>query len=583
MSGFFQFLSRINPQNQQHQPTQHNTQQPQTHSSTSPSERILSLWNAICARTLTDTRESLNEIHQLLVTMLKTIEKSIGEGFGVSTQNPTIETFSQHQIPKQLVTFGLANTPKGLIQEVIIFFIYFTKMPFCELLPESFIVDPLNTLIEKVPDGNNDYLFKLVNGLLQYITLNPDRISLFLISEESSPLIERFSNLLTNESYIPDLGHILIRLFSSMSSIAGLMNYILTYSPLVQTIIDICKECIENRIDNPNKNFFIECVNCAVNVSPYDFQQVFAALFDESITKPLVFRADAIQSLTLSIYILCSFSSVPILIEPIFKHITSNFDLYMESNLETIIFLTIRCISLMLEISTKIIYFSPENQPESIKIYLGFMNLLRAEWFILPDISSQITNSQFKVSMMLSDKNNDKNSIISKDDKDAKDFQKIDLVLDLRPIFPEFLLLLREKFIDTNSLRVNLALTEFFSTIAAISNPEASFFALCEDCQDGLVKSLSSLCTLFLRRIGQRPGTTENIKAAYDTFDGTNKADNNLKLLMKRIHGIDNANEQENLFLNLTIVIEFLKELQSIAQSKNILHQQSSIIMREYL
>ena len=50
-------------------------------------------------------------------------------------------------------------------------------------------------------------------------------------------------------------------------------------------------------------------------------------------------------------------------------------------------------------------------------------------------------------------------------------------------------------------------------------------------------------------------------------------------------HGseIDNANEQENLFLNLTIVIEFLKELQSIAQSKNILHQQSSIIMREYL
>ena len=208
------------------------------------------------------------------------------------------------------------------------------------------------------------------------------------------------------------------------------------------------------------------------------------------------------------------------------------------------------------------------------------MNLLRAEWFILPDISSQITNSQFKVSMMLSDKNNDKNSIISKDDKK---FQKIDLVLDLRPIFPEFLLLLREKFIDTNSLRVNLALTEFFSTIAAISNPEASFFALCEDCQDGLVKSLSSLCTLFLGRIGQRPGTTENIKAAYDTFDGTNKADNNLKLLMKRIHGIDNANEQENLFLNLTIVIEFLKELQSIAQSKNILHQQSSIIMREYL
>lgn len=592
MSGFLQFLSRIAPQNQ---PAQHNNMQQtqqQAHHQPKPSDRILSLWNAICTQTLNDKPESLNEIHQLLINMLKYIQQSFTNNF----KNSIIETFSQHQIPKQLVTFGLANIPKGLINEVIYFFIFFTKTPFQELLPEPYIIGPLNTLIEKLPEENGNLSDKLINGLLQYISLNPDKIPLFLTSEETSPLIEQFSRLLMNESYHLDFGPILIRLFYSMNSIPGLMNYILTYSPLIQTILDICKGCIEKGIDNPNQNFLIECINCAVNVSPYDFQQVFAALFDEDIIKPLILHADAIQSLSLSIYVLCSFSSVPLLIEPVHNHILSNFELYMKSNLETIIFLTIRCITLMLETSTKIIFLSPENQPETIKIFLGFMNLLRAEWFVKPEIVNQLANSQSRVSMMLSNKNNDKNSIIKKrEDKDIKDFEKIDLILDLRPIFKGFLNVLEEKYLDSNSLRVNLALTEFFSGVAAIAHPDASFFALSEECQDGLVKSLSNICTIFLRRIGQKPGTIEAINEAYRVFNDKTKSDKYLNFLMKRINDIDinntknnnqvfgNNYEQENMFLNLVIMIEFLKELQAIAQSKNIYHQQASIIMSEYL
>lgn len=578
MSGFFNFINKITTQN--HPNRQTNTANPIRRfqselvhgilhqSSINPKEKIIRLWNELCQCTLIDTPQSLSKIDKILMIFFEDIEKTISK-YAPITDNPVIEALIEHQIPKQLVTFSLANIPKGLYVEVINFFAFFTKVPFSEFLSQPFIINPLNTLLDNSVSLNHGIYFRLIQQILQFISFDADKISLFLISPESSPLLHQFSQLIVNESYFLELAPSLIQILNASNRNPDLLSFLMTYCPLLSALIGICKEMIEKQNLNDQTAEFIQYLCLSILGSPMQFQQAFSALFDEEINKPLIRKSDPVQSLSISIYILCSFSSLPSVIKPIYDFIFSNFDSFINSQSEKLIFLTIRCLTLMLETSTQIIFLPIEViVPESVKIYQNFIQLIPAEWMLLgPDISDYLSSATSKVLMsnprMLSKPRNPDE----------------ELVFDLNVVFPSLLNFLSLDYIDKHSLRTNLALTEFFTSVAAIDDQSASYLMLSEEYNDGFVLSLQNLCTLFQRRIGKKPDALDEIKNAYQMLKINEKDDLN-ELFM----GFDENSvhdewkiAQKSLFYNVVILLEFLKELVSIAQSKNLLHQQSSI------
>ncbi|OHT08848.1 hypothetical protein TRFO_22514 [Tritrichomonas foetus] len=536
--------------------------QPQAPVHTSPQDILLSIWNQICSYTLVDSHESLIEIHNLINRFLKNMDSLLQKGFSAQVT----ETLSMHQIPKQLVSFAYGNIPKNLVNEVIQFFLMFTKLPFSTLLPEKFIIDPLNALLENPPYPNNDQLFyELVVSLMRHVAVNNDRICLFLTTKDTSPLLHQFSQyIVTNYG---DLGDVLMQLIIDTKNSPNLLNFILTYSPLISTLIDICKDCIEKKIDAVESNEFLEYLNYAIDFSPPDFQAAFSALFDETVIKPMIVHTDVLESLTHSIYILCCFTSVH-LIEPVYQFIISNLNNFLQSNFETIIFLAIRCVTLLFEISD--LEFD-EIIPPNIKISLDFMQLINAEWFLRPNVNQQLLHSRARVSMNKSDLSFSLN-LTKEPTKSEAVGKRNSIKFDVKPVLPVFLKLL-SNYVE-NSLRVNLALTEFFSLIASLSSNAASYFSLSEDCPDGLYRTLATLCTLVQRRIGNKPGTTQEIEQAYGKINSLSVEEATL--------GLNELNES-NIYCYVVLLLEFLKELHSTAQSKNLINQRDSLITKDLL
>ena len=550
---------------------------------------LINLWNSICSCTLNNSRDSLIEIRKLISLFIREMCDMINCGL----TNQVKETLEMHQIPKKIVLFGIANVPNNLIHEVFLFFISFTKLPLVNLLSEPYVIEPLNSLLENPhpefqkaqSDNDENTLYNLVIALMNYITtssLVSKRVRYFLKKNEkfeSSPLIHQFSQyIVTNYA---ELNDIILKLIVGTNDSPDLLNFILTYTPLLSTLIDICKDFVENKICTDEAIEFIHYVNIAVDNAAEDFAIAFSALFDEVIIKPLVVNSNVEQSLLSSLYILSCFSSNS-LVGFIYEFIFNSFDSFINSNSEPIQFLTIRVVNLLLEViysnhlensnfSTELnlIFNDKWDIPKSVKVSLDFMNLIDAEWFVKPDINLELYQSKMLVSFLKPFPKVEQSQNKSHTDSISLDFKKTPILESFIKLFSNFL---------NNSLRVNFALMEFFSFLSAVPSNYATYFTLSDDCSDGLFKTLETLAILLQRRIGKKPNTIQNLEDAYIKANFLSPEDlTNLPTYNSGLDGNDILFANNDIiFIYAVIFIEFLKQLHAIAQSKNLMNQRDS-------
>jgi hypothetical protein len=163
------------------------------------------------------------------------------------------------------------------------------------------------------------------------------------------------------------------------------------------------------------------------------------------------------------------------------------------------------------------------------------MGLLPGEWFVFPDLNAQLEQARAQVAMAMA----------------GERTVRAELPFDLFSVLPKVQELFAHFF--QNSLKLNLALTQFFATLLSIANG-----AFREDSETGLYQMLEAVCTTAKRRVGAKDGTIENIKRAYRELGGT-------------------RSEHDELFVPIVILLEFLKELNSIAQSRSLLMSRNAI------
>jgi hypothetical protein len=172
---------------------------------------------------------------------------------------------------------------------------------------------------------------------------------------------------------------------------------------------------------------------------------------------------------------------------------------------------------------------------------LDFLSLINSEWFVNLGINQHLKRARAKVCMGLSA------------------LPKIDVEFDFELVVSILLKRLRDWI--SNTPRVNLALTGFFSAIAAARGSEATFLCLSDECPNGVYKVMASVCSVFTTRIGMRTGTIDEIQKGYQKFD------------------IDPEGEESTMWCQIVILLEFLKELHSISQNKNLLRQRELAVL----
>lgn len=492
--------------------------------------KVEAIWRDICNNTLQNAPDALARIHKLILSLVKVIGGALKSNYVA----PVADALMRHQIPKRLVEFAQADVPHNLINEVIAFFTYFATPPFCTLLPQPFIIEPMNILIENNQAADVGVYQRLIETLLHHVTEVPEHLKLFFVSETSSPLVHQFSQLIVTR--YGEMGDVLLQLLVTAKSIDGMLRYIITFSPLISTLIDLIMDSVRQKNSDPTLLRFLEFVNLAIEHGPDEFVVAFEAVFDESIVKPMVLQAPKVDALKNSVYLLSLFSCER-LIGNIVEFVVENLQDDLKSDDEDVLFLTIRLIALMTEkFEVKL-----PLAPETVKISLDFMGMIASEWFVRSEINEELAKARAQVSMSLSD------------------IPKETPIFDLTMLLP--VLLEKLSSFVSNSLKVNVALCDLFASIAALWGSEATYFALSEQCEDGLYKTLSQVCVVVERRVGHKPGTVQEIEGAYQRF------------------GSEIESEEQTLLANVVILLEFLKELHAIAQSKNLLNQRNSLII----
>lgn len=501
-----------------------------------PYERLEKIWQMLIECTLTNSQQSLERSHQLNTILIDRLQKSVSGGF-ITNVN---DFLAGHQIPAKLVEFGLADTPKGFVNEVMTFFTAMAKRPLSILLPRQFIINPLNKLLDSAQPSNPQVFYALIDALIEDITAKPEDIKLFIISESSAPLVHQISQMIVSKCSI--MGDVILQLLSASKTVPGLLTFIVTYSPFISTCIDFIHECVEKKVFDSVKQHFLISLDQSVRIAPNEYTNAFCAVFDEEINRPLIYNARIEVSIPSMIYVLSCFTSYSIT-QPLIEHAKSILPDMLKSQNDSYKYLALRLITLLFEH----LRFSFPDSPASVKLSLDFMGLLPPEWYVKSDLNTQINQTRSRVIASLSEQ-----EFIKDKPKWSLD-ELLQLVLGLLENFME------------NTLEVNLALTDLYSTIASTWGNDATYFALSDECPDGVYKELEKLCLLAKRRIGLKPSTIPNIQTAYEIL-----AEENAK---------DHIDEAHRPYINLAILLEFVKEFHAIAQSKNIIAQRETLVI----
>ena len=232
-----------------------------------------------------------------------------------------------------------------------------------------------------------------------------------------------------------------------------------------------------------------------------------------------------------SIYILSIFNFNNI-IQQILDYFSTNIISFLESKDESILFLAIRFVTIVLE--HRSLQFNIE-EPSVVQISLNFMEFVPNDWFEHSNILSIRDENIARVSMNLSKYQSIGNlPIWSSEDLNQGPSKIIPKMMDL---FSKFL---------ENSSKLNLALTEFFASIAVIWGNTPTYFVLSENCENGLCSLLKKICNTLSLRLGSKSVISE-IKKAYQS-------------------------QEDTIYKNVVILLEFLMELLTIAQAKKMVN-----------
>lgn len=481
-------------------------------------ERIIKIWHDFCDCTLINSKESIINCRIQLCELLKVIKYAIQN----NETKELIRVFEQHQFIKQLITFSIADTPHGLVDELTQFFYVMVNPPFVSLIKEDFIISPLNMFLENSQPSDSKLFDKFLDSLLDWVTLHPDDYRLFLVSETSSPLIHQFSQLIVTK--FTKTGQVLLQLLNAANNVNGLENFLINYSPLISALIGIIDDCLSKKDGNNEIIDFFEYLNLSIKIAPPLFSISFAKAFQEVIIKKYITLENNIGCLTNSIYILCFFDS-QILISPLLEHLSKEIKHFLELKDEKSQFLALRCLTLIIEKVTVNYSLSP---PSNLKITQNYINLVDKKYFLNTN-SSKLNGIGNRVFMNL------------------ENIEKENITFDISPIFDNTLLIMSN--FDKNSLRINLALTELLSFLASINLSSLDYIIFDEECKNGLYKTIKQIANNYGETILKDEKIITILQELYNDFE----------------NGSNILYAEHKSFI---VLIEFIKELDVISRTK---------------
>ncbi|EAY12150.1 hypothetical protein TVAG_003560 [Trichomonas vaginalis G3] len=497
-------------------------------------EKITSTWTSLCNQTLKNTQQNLINSHELIITLIAEIKEGIASGL----INIVSQVLEQNKIPNNLVKFALANIPHGFVDEVSFFFTEISKIQEAQFLTQPFLIKPLNEFIENAQPINSEQFNRLIETLILHITIVPDDIQSFIESESSAPLIHQFTQLVVSKYQV--MGDALLQILSSSNSIPNLLTFITTYSPLVATCVEFIRDCLDSKATDASKQQFLSSIDMSLSVAPQIYVDSFSKYFSDNLLRPCIIEEKTDKSLPNAIYILASFSSLQV-IGNLIEYLVKNLPEFIKSTNTDVQYLALRASTIVLE------HAFPElpQSPSEFKVSFDFMSLFNAEWFVQSDINKQLAEARPRVSLAL-----------AKSQTTYLNGKKFNC----SEIFNASLSIL-DNFVS-NEIRVNCAVTELLITLASVWSNDATYLMLCAECPNGLFESTKKLGQFFKARIGGRQSVQQLISNAYE-MEQQNKAPND---------------EEELLFRNLVVALEFVKELHATAQSKNMINQSEQIV-----
>lgn len=492
-------------------------------------EQITKTWQEVCECSLKDTPESRSELHSKCMELIDQLRFACEEN-QIEKLN---SIFENHRILEKLVMFGVANVPKGFIDEIVPIFIEFTMSPLCVFMNRQVIYQPLNSLFEK-KDLVDPVLFEeLVKAVFEYLFKRPDEISNFVVSETSSPLIDELAAMIP--TMYTRLGEWVLQLIATSLGSEKLLTFLTSHSKLVSYCISYLRSCVDGRTQDPRKQKFLVYLDFSLNLAPPQFVASFCSMLQEEVISPMVLEAPTESALRNAIYILTIFSSLNVT-DSVIRFIVESAPSNLSSEDETVVYLAIRSLTLALDHSKP----SFPGVPQGVKTVQDVISMVPAEWFDKMEAHAYLENERSHVAAMLS----------------SERTVRTGPEISIPPLMPD-LLRIFDRFME-NDVKVNLAITEFFEYMSVQCLPEVDTLLFGEDYPDGFFKVLGNVCTTAKMRVGMKEGTQENIaKAHQDLENGTEGGD--------------------PLFVAIVLLIEFLKELNCAIQSKTMLTKRDAL------
>jgi hypothetical protein len=280
------------------------------------------------------------------------------------------------------------------------------------------------------------------------------------------------------------------------------------------------------------KQKFVIYANFWIDAGSSRFAKTFSDELYFVFVRPLIIEAAVDDALRTSLYTLSLLTAPPLTL-PIIKFLETTLPSCFDSTSSNTCLLGIRCLTLLLDHTIP----NLSSASDSSKRSPSLMRLLPGEWFVFPDLNAHIEQARAQVGASMS----------------AKKTIRASIPFDLISILPKIQALFGQFF--ENKLAINLALTEFFATLLIVAHGAFTEFS-----DLGLYAMLEAVCTIAKRRIGVKDGTIENIKIAYRELNG------------------ERVVEGESIFVPVVVLLEFLKELNSISQSWALLMSQEATV-----
>lgn len=432
---------------------------------------------------------------------------------------------------EKIVKVGIGTTCSPLVNETVLFFARFCSSRCSMLISRPFVYNQLNVFIRDVKYARDLNMDQLIQSIINYLIVRPHDIALFLLEDDQSPLIVRVIQMIISKYEVNY--QIMGILISEAKRNANLANFLTNFTPFALTLVDFVSDCVSTKSKAEDRYRFMFTLDRSLEFCSEFFLDKLTGLFNSKIVAKYIESADPQTCLENSIYILSVFSS-QVFVSLVLDKVVPNIPKYLESTDERILYLAIRISSLILEHCVPTLGYNVSE----LAIDADYTSLLKGEWFVEQLSSTEIGDAEVRTLFY-----NDISNTV------AKKYREYDYT----PIAKGLISLL-SKF-TTNSLKINLALTETFTILSSLWIDDCSFFTLSKSCDDGLYKAISEVCKDIISTVSEKPDVISEIAEAYDSLKTYTVSHDESKKFMS----------------NLVILIEFLKEIHSTVQVKTLM------------